>query len=208
MRVQNQYRSTKSNGAFTLIELLIVVAIIAILAAIAVPNFMEAQVRSKVSRSKADMRALATAMETYRIDNRIYPPVGDATRKGHYVPYAERLVAITTPIAYITSFMVDPFARPEENELVPGDPHRMGMEFIYSPGNLYHGAASRYDTNAFRGTIYSIAGRGPDKRMDYGYYSMAHPAAFESKINQWGQYDPTNGTVSVGDLFLLNCARM
>ena len=60
--------------AFTLIELLIVVAIIAILAAIAVPNFLEAQVRSKVSKSRNDMRALATALETYKIDTNRYPP--------------------------------------------------------------------------------------------------------------------------------------
>ena len=53
---------------FTLIELLIVVAIIAILAAIAVPNFLEAQVRAKVSRSKTDMRSTATALESYRVD--------------------------------------------------------------------------------------------------------------------------------------------
>jgi prepilin-type N-terminal cleavage/methylation domain-containing protein len=52
----------RANKAYTLIELLIVVAIIAILAAIAVPNFLEAQVRSKVARVKADMRTLATAI--------------------------------------------------------------------------------------------------------------------------------------------------
>src|SRR5437870_12866546 len=59
---------------FTLIELLIVVAIIAILAAIAIPNFLAAQVRAKVSRAKAEMRTLATAIESYEVDNNRYPP--------------------------------------------------------------------------------------------------------------------------------------
>lgn len=58
---------------FTLIELLIVVAIIAILAAIAVPNFLEAQVRAKVSRVKNDQRSLATGIESYYVDNNTYP---------------------------------------------------------------------------------------------------------------------------------------
>jgi len=66
--------NTTSRHAFTLIELLIVVAIIAILAAIAVPNFLEAQTRSKVSRAKADMRTLATGLESYAVDNNKYPP--------------------------------------------------------------------------------------------------------------------------------------
>src|SRR6187399_1379110 len=71
---------------FTLIELLIVVAIIAILAAIAVPNFLEAQTRSKVSRAKVDMRSLATAMETYLVDGNAYPILADA--EGHeFNPY-------------------------------------------------------------------------------------------------------------------------
>ncbi len=56
--------------AFTLIELLIVVAIIAILAAIAVPNFLEAQTRAKVSRVKSDFRTMATAIETYALDKK------------------------------------------------------------------------------------------------------------------------------------------
>ena len=59
--------------AFTLIELLIVVAIIAILAAIAVPNFLEAQTRAKVSRVLSDERTYSTALETYYIDNNAYP---------------------------------------------------------------------------------------------------------------------------------------
>src|SRR5690606_2741475 len=63
-----------SRKAFTLIELLIVVAIIAILAAIAVPNFLEAQTRSKVSRARTDMRTVATAMEAYAVDHNKYPP--------------------------------------------------------------------------------------------------------------------------------------
>jgi prepilin-type N-terminal cleavage/methylation domain-containing protein len=60
--------------AFTLIELLIVVAIIAILAAIAVPNFLEAQTRAKVARVVSDMRTYSTALGTYQIDSSTYFP--------------------------------------------------------------------------------------------------------------------------------------
>ncbi|MGB9691829.1 MAG: type IV pilin protein [Candidatus Sumerlaeaceae bacterium] len=60
---------------FTLIELLIVVAFIAILAAIAVRNFLEAQTRSKVARVKSDMRSLATAVESNTVDNNKLPTV-------------------------------------------------------------------------------------------------------------------------------------
>ena len=63
----------RPNG-FTLIELLIVVAIIGILAAIAIPNFLEAQVRAKVARARADMNAMNTAVEAYYVDNnQVFP---------------------------------------------------------------------------------------------------------------------------------------
>ena len=54
--------------AFTLIELLIVVAIISILAGLALVNFLEAQTRAKLSRALADMASEATALESYRVD--------------------------------------------------------------------------------------------------------------------------------------------
>jgi len=65
---------TPQRRAFTLIELLCVVAVIAILACIAVPNFLEAQVRSKVARSLDEMEVMAAALEAYWIDHRAYPP--------------------------------------------------------------------------------------------------------------------------------------
>jgi prepilin-type N-terminal cleavage/methylation domain-containing protein len=53
---------------FTLIELLIVIAIILILISIALPNFMEAQVRAKVAQTKGNMRSIQMAMESHLID--------------------------------------------------------------------------------------------------------------------------------------------
>ena len=91
---------------FTLIELMIVVAIIAILAAIALSNFLEAQNRFKVSRVLADQRALAIAMEAYAVDNNSYVkrivgnPNDSPARFWRY---------ITTPIASISSIPEDPF---------------------------------------------------------------------------------------------------
>jgi type II secretion system protein G len=63
----------KRAHAFTLIELLVVVAVLAILAAIAVPNFLQAQVRAKVARAVSDMRAIQVGLESYAVDCNSYP---------------------------------------------------------------------------------------------------------------------------------------
>ena len=59
----------KSRGAFTLVEIMIVVAIIALLAAIAVPNFLRARKRSQATRILEDLRILDHAINQYSIDN-------------------------------------------------------------------------------------------------------------------------------------------
>lgn len=83
--------------AFTLIELLIVVAIIAILAAIAVPNFLEAQTRAKVARVQSDQRTYSTALETYYIDNNSYPVYFSTGMKfGGQFPYANATAVANT----------------------------------------------------------------------------------------------------------------
>ena len=60
--------------AFTLVEILIVVAIVALLAAIAIPNLLRAKVTANQSSAQATLKAIANALETYAISNGVYPP--------------------------------------------------------------------------------------------------------------------------------------
>ena len=64
----------KSNKGFTLIELMIVVAIIGILAAIAIPNFMRFQLKAKSSEGKVNIAAIRTAQESYLAEFGSYVP--------------------------------------------------------------------------------------------------------------------------------------
>ena len=64
--------TNKDEKGFTLIELMIVIAIIGILAAIAIPQFSAYRTRSYNSAAQADLRNAATAQEAYYVDNQEY----------------------------------------------------------------------------------------------------------------------------------------
>lgn len=94
--MQNKGLVPKIQSGFTLIELLIVVAIIAILAAIAIPNYLAAQTRSKIARVQSEERTISIGLESYLVDNNEYP-------------CSCCCQSVTTPIAYITKVPMDPF---------------------------------------------------------------------------------------------------
>ncbi len=186
---------------FTLIELLIVVAIIAILAAIAVPNFLEAQTRSKVSRSRADMRSVVTGLESYFVDNNKYPPMSDKNPASTWDlfqdigtggdDHARTPSYITTPIAYITSLPFDPFI-PESTLSGPDYVKEIGKRYAYFNWQQFldFSNSQSFQDRATDSGGWLIYGYGPDKDPFNG-------AANAVYIN----YDPTNGTISTGNLF-------
>ena len=66
-------RRAENQRGFTLIELMIVVAIIAILAGILIPNFVNARSQAQTAACESNLRSIATAMELYYADNQVYP---------------------------------------------------------------------------------------------------------------------------------------
>ncbi|MBM3334461.1 prepilin-type N-terminal cleavage/methylation domain-containing protein [Candidatus Sumerlaeota bacterium] len=190
---------------FTLIELLIVVAIIAILAAIAAPNFLEAQVRSKVSRIRSDMRALATAIEAYTLDNG-RPPIDSnygSDNPGHrgiglWSRYFRDPAynCLTTPVAYMARIPEDPFTaaplRDTDNTLLFERTFRYWC--LEDPSNI----AYRLQAYA-KGYTWAMGSRGPSRVYGTLYWPQMVATRNSTMI-----YDPTNGTVSVGHVVRTN----
>ncbi|MDX9753947.1 MAG: prepilin-type N-terminal cleavage/methylation domain-containing protein [bacterium] len=208
---------------FTLIELLIVVAIIGILAAIAVPNFMNAQIRAKIARCYSDMKAMSTAIKSLQIDTNHLPIDGwdDDTTEGRKIlkevfngvgdfPEAERktshyLAVLTSPVSYMSSVPLDPFMSQAMDEANRG----FGSPFdtyIYAdvdpriPGTnqgiqaLSSPLAEEFGITPLKTGEFAIIGLGPDGVAGVGTSGTYGSRGFP--------YNSSNGLISAGDVVM------
>ncbi|MEW6234044.1 MAG: prepilin-type N-terminal cleavage/methylation domain-containing protein [Candidatus Omnitrophota bacterium] len=209
---------------FTLIELLIVVAIIGVLAMIAVPNFLNAWTKAKVSRAHNDLRVLAMGLEMYYLDHGDYPYVLDQGGIEWQMPagfppnHPNGPAGLTTPTPYVQSVLRDPFLYGEGNEANGGNPflyyERCGFGFNitgeFSPikpvrvpvdanGTLLGTAPDYQESDCSkvptRWVVYSV---GPDK--NHRVLNPDGSILVRSRFSLWNRYDPTNGLLSQGNI--------
>ncbi len=185
--LKNSFSRRVKNG-FTLIELLIVVAIIGILAAIAVPNFLNAQIRAKVAKAESELKSITTALESYYIDNNMYPPWLDESGVQKN-PVNRRLIPLTTPVSYISAVPQDPFiygppgARMNEDQ----DAAYVTYDYTEARSRIVFGGLTILPPQA-RCANYKVTSAGPDF------------------TNTWGNtvtYEVSNGLQSFGDIIFL-----
>lgn len=227
-------RPAVDRRAFTLIELLIVVAIIAILAAIAVPNFLEAQTRSKVSREKNDLRTQALALEAYYTDWNAYTRDSDSSLDTKdvgpqaldpsnpvFYQCANGAVQLTTPVAYMSSLLVDPFVVDVQVSGAGARGYRIGSGTWSYPNAGTNPSDNQQSTAVFaaarKAPAFVLIGVGPDNsRCRMGYKCFPYmPTGDANECNpvsdalhptkkqpmSYVEYDPTNGTTSKGDVY-------
>jgi len=167
---------------FTLIELLIVVAIIGILAAIAVPNFLNAMVRSKVARVQSELRRLSQAYTMDHMDNNAYPPHIDLDPAQHYY--------VTTPIAYLSTSIYDPFQEGLDPQKEPVAAQNFHYQYHMEPVTYFLNQPNMMKNNPIFGSQLNHSSIvawsfGPDRTFSPAYV-----------------YESSNGLSSIGEMLL------
>ena len=195
MRQTSVHRLLAGKG-FTLIELLIVIAIIAILALIAVPNFLEAQTRAKVSRIYTDLRTVSEAIQAYYMDEGNVPPDGNDGEGVHWAGWTfQRETGIAPDMAWATGF---PEGLKTITKFAPFNMLTSPTAYISSvPIDAFSNVMPfTYDTLGYYPMAYCVViSAGPDRTLGHWYRDL--PA----NNGTARPYDPTNGTMSTGDVW-------
>lgn len=198
----------EKDAGFTVVELLIVIAIISIIAAIAVPNLMSANIRAKVSGVKADMGSIAIALEDYKIDDpgRNYPIEPDD-------PYYDEIAVSGRTFddpsdALGLGKLVYPLDASEPTYLkrIPGDPFNdsgeeewNGTSGAHNNHYCYFTANANQESSSTEAKYWALVSYGPDKDQDITSYVNAKNAV----NNGTNLYDPDSGITSSGDIVII-----
>lgn len=198
--------------AFTLVELLIVLSIVAILAMVAAPKMVESELLSKITQVSQDQRLIQSALDAYFQDYGGYPRDHDSRWPYPEAGAQDGFTQLTSPIHYQARLPKDPFGT-------------IGMQ-TGKPIEFYEGGSGsdevgRYDPSLTHGACgtgsspkmlyqkpelrlwgasscihaYLIISMGPDQKdSTSGNDEFPYSTTLKS-------YSPTNGTTSFGDIY-------
>ncbi|WP_420466193.1 type II secretion system major pseudopilin GspG [Panacagrimonas sp.] len=118
MNIQGR-RGLRAHRGFTLIEIMVVVVILGILAAVVVPRIMDRPDDARIARAKQDVRALEAALNLYKLDNFYYPSTQQGIEALVTQPSGEPAAKNWKPGGYIGQLPKDPWGNPYQY-LSPG----------------------------------------------------------------------------------------
>jgi prepilin-type N-terminal cleavage/methylation domain-containing protein len=177
-------RRSFSLSGFTLLELLVVIAIILILVAIALPAFLNSQVRANVVRCTSELRSISQSLERYYSDFRFYPlrttPQGETWPSG--------LNNLTTPIPYMTPARL--------RDRFPED--RLYIYYRYWPIRPDGFVQNNTNPHNKDSNWYLVSSNGPDCDFNPFAATLRGHGSFAGTV-----YAPTNGTRSPGNVWRL-----
>jgi type IV pilus assembly protein PilA len=145
-----------AKNGFTLIELMIVVAIIGLLAALAIPNFLKFQARSKQAEARTNLKSYYTANKSYYGDKQMYldvaGPIGFAPESANRYSYFVGPAGASE----VRACAANPVCAPAAGAACPTGPD--GCEQIQSDQKWTSCAPSAYAVEAFAGFVAGVGG--------------------------------------------------
>lgn len=105
-------RYSRKHHGFTLIELMIVIAIIAILASVMIPNFIHARGMAQLTACKGNLKTIATGLESYSVDNAGHYPSSIAKLTPNYLKVIPKCPSANTDnysSSYVVGIMPDSY---------------------------------------------------------------------------------------------------